>query len=72
MKKIISLIVIFLLFLSRIYPDTSDYINSIKEKLATDNPHEKLYNLIELAEYYKYDTAELSFLYAGSLSGCFC
>jgi len=64
MKKIVSFSVMLLFLFIGIYSETADNIKSIKEKLATDNPLEKLHTLIELAEYYKYDTVELSFFYA--------
>lgn len=64
MQKIfLFVILIFLCFLQS-YSGSTEYPESIKENLETGNLSDKLFALIELAEYHRDDSAELVFLYS--------
>ncbi len=64
MKKIFLLIILAFLYFLQSYSGSTEYPDSLKENIETGDLTDRLFALIELAEYHRDDSAELVFLYS--------
>ncbi len=64
MQKIFSFVAIIFLYSPQSYSESTEYADSLKQNIETENLSVRLFALIELAEYHKYDSAELVYLYS--------
>ncbi len=64
MRKIFLFAAAIFLFFLQSYSESTEYADSLKQKIETENLSARLSALIELAEYHKHDSAELVYLYS--------